>query len=499
MEEDSDIAFKLQVEEALSASLLEDSISSPDSSCVPYDAVFGAALSNLLQNDHLYKYEQELLDQYKAEVETKLSRLDLSRQIHDRAFACEIANVPEAEWSKTGDYLNRPFGEGSSSSDGQGLGFRVYVKGLVEGLVGGIGVAICDGNDGLVFELGKGLSGKEHQVNGDLVELKALIEGLDLALLLDLKRVTIVTDNSLIYQYITGKNSQIMANATTLSDQINLLLRKFTRVRASLVTSKDIKLAVELARNAMAFQVNRPAGNTNTKNLTKGCAICLEDKYVDQMFLITGCRHSYCFSCMSKHVQFKLLQGILPTCPHEHCKSELKLDSCKQFLTPELFDIMSQRVKEASIPAADMIYCPYPRCSTLLSKTELQGPMGSSNVDELLCCRKCQRCGCFFCINCKVPWHSNMSCFDFKRLNPYPSYEDKKLKSLASQNLWRQCPKCNHMVSLEAGCYHIYCRCGHEFCYTCGAEWKNKRATCTCPIWDERNIVYDEQNRRGRR
>lgn len=40
----------------------------------------------------------------------------------------------------------------------------------------------------------------------------------------------------------------------------------------------------------------------------------------------------------------------------------------------------------------------------------------------------------------------------------------------------------------------ILCRCGHEFCYRCGAEWKNKKATCSCPIWDERNIEYDSDS-----
>ncbi|KAK6138041.1 hypothetical protein DH2020_028205 [Rehmannia glutinosa] len=500
MEDDTDLAFKLQVEEALTASLLDDAVSSPNNTtCVPYDAVFGASLSNLLQTDNLYKYEQELLDQYKAEVETKRMRFDLSRQIHDRALACEIANVPEAEWRKTGDHVNRPYGEGSSSSNGQVLGFRVYVKGLVErmglveGMVGGIGVAICDGNDGLVFELSKSFSGKEQQSNEEFVELKALVEGLDVAVMLDLKRVSIVTDSSLLYQYITGKDPPMTRNVAPLSGQINLLLRKFTHTSASLVAHKEIKFAVELAKNAIALQVNRSAGNSNEKNLTERCAICFEDTSVDQMSAITGCLHRYCFSCMSKHVQFKLLLGSLPKCPYENCKSELKLDSCKKFLTPELFDIMNQRMKEASIPAAEKIYCPYPRCSTLLSKSELKGSMGNSKVvTEVLGGRKCPKCSGIFCINCKVPWHNNMNCLDFKRLNPYPCNEDKKLNSLATKNLWRQCPKCNHMVSLAEGCYHIYCRCGYEFCYTCGAQWKNKKATCTCPIWDERNIVYDE-------
>lgn len=35
-------------------------------------------------------------------------------------------------------------------------------------------------------------------------------------------------------------------------------------------------------------------------------------------------------------------------------------------------------------------------------------------------------------------------------------------------------------------------RCGYEFCYTCGSEWKNKRATCTCPLWDDDNIMDDD-------
>lgn len=36
------------------------------------------------------------------------------------------------------------------------------------------------------------------------------------------------------------------------------------------------------------------------------------------------------------------------------------------------------------------------------------------------------------------------------------------------------------------------CRCGYEFCYTCGAEWKDKKATCSCPLWEERNILREQ-------
>lgn len=257
---------------------------------------------------------------------------------------------------------------------------------------------------------------------------------------------------------ITGKTTRVRENFAVLSNQIDLLLRKLGSIRASFVNPHDNGFAVELARKAIAFEVNRSAGTSDTKNLRKTCTICLEDTYVDQMLLIAGCLHSYCLSCLSKHVQFKLLHGILPNCPDENCKSQLELDICKKFLTPELFDIMCQRVKEASIPPGEKIYCPYSRCSTLLSKTELQGSTSDAGAIEVLGGRKCPRCGGLFCINCKAPWHSNMSCSDFKSRNPSSSKEEKKLKSLATENLWRQCPKCNHMVSLAAGCYHISCR-----------------------------------------
>ncbi|GER34844.1 RING/U-box superfamily protein, partial [Striga asiatica] len=486
-DDDSELAFNLQVEEALTASILDgDAAPSPKSASVSYDAVFGPALSGLLQDDHLYAYEEELLGQYEAEAAVKRLRVDLSRQIHDRALACEIANAPEAEWRKTGNHLNRPYREGSSSSgNGKGFNFKVYVKGLVGATVGGVGVAICDADDSLVFELSKGVRGSERQVNQEFVEFKALIEGLDVAVLLDLKRICVVTDCRMLYQYITGKSNHVTANVTTFSQQIDVLLRKFAYISASFVSGRSIKFAVELARNAVACQVNLSAGSSSSaENPIESCAICFEYTSENQMFTIPDCLHRYCFSCMSKHVQFKLLQGSLPKCPFEKCKSVLKLDGCKRFLTPELFDVLSQREKESSIPPAEKVYCPYPKCSALFSKTELRG--------SLLGATECPKCSGFFCIKCKVPWHENMSCFDFKRLNPYPGKDDKKLKGLANQKNWRQCPKCSFMVSLSEGCYHIYCRCGHEFCYTCGAEWKNKKASCRCPIWDERNIIHDE-------
>lgn len=70
---------------------------------------------------------------------------------------------------------------------------------------GGIGVAIYDSSDSCVSELGFSFlldavwSGNE----GDVVELKALIEAMNAAADLRLKRVDVFCDSESVYQYVS--------------------------------------------------------------------------------------------------------------------------------------------------------------------------------------------------------------------------------------------------------------------------------------------------------
>ncbi|KAF5770570.1 putative E3 ubiquitin ligase RBR family [Helianthus annuus] len=69
-------------------------------------------------------------------------------------------------------------------------------------------------------------------------------------------------------------------------------------------------------------------------------------------------------------------------------------------------------------------------------------------------------------------------------------YRRGKNKVSATKKGWNECIKCKNSVELAFRCYHIYCRCGYEFFYTCGVEWVNKKPACRCPLWKERNILY---------
>ncbi|KAI3791958.1 hypothetical protein L2E82_05825 [Cichorium intybus] len=493
---DLDFAFQLQMEEAIKVSLTSQPSSSLSSSHQPFlllnevtDAPSG--ISRLIAEE-IDKFERERSDREFVEAETRNMQENLNLLIHDQIFARQIKDVPEDEWRRTGDNIEKPYGLLPSSNK---EAFRVYFKGLVSDETvmnvkmsfAGIGVAICDTSDRCVFELRKPylLGGNEGE--GDLVELQALIEALNTAVTLGLKRVHIFCDSDSVYQYVTGKGQPTDNKTVTLIDQLNIIQRKFAHCSPSLVKQDNMKFAFQFARDAIVSQVTKSAEDTSGKTLLEQCTICCEFTYIAQMFSVNKCLHRYCFSCMRKHVEFKLHQGKLPECPHEGCKSELEIETCKVFLNPELHDIMMSRVKEASIPPSEKVYCPFSNCSALMSKTEVH-PVGEEGM------RKCIKCRRLFCINCNVPWHYNQVCGSYS-----PPSIEAKLQSLAKRKQWRQCVKCKNLVELATGCYHIYCRCGHEFCYTCGAEWIKKKPTCKCPIWDEANIIYANRNRQRQR
>ncbi|KAK8601820.1 hypothetical protein V6N13_058504 [Hibiscus sabdariffa] len=500
MNSDLDLAFQLQMQEAVTASLsLPDPSPSLDAAVLPPPEMDSDYVTLMLED--IARYETERKDMEESEEAMRKFKNDLNRSIHDQNFARYIMNVPEEEWRDYGDEYERPF-DGNVDEAGD-EGFRVYVKGLVSEervremtvMVGGVGVAVCDFGNNLVLEVRKKLEGAEF-MSGEMAGVEAVIHGLNAALSLDLKKITLFVDDFMVHQYITGRVQPGQSKTGTIVNEVALLQKRFTYFQSSLVARNDMKFALALARDSIVFQITWPAESSNGKGLKETCVICFEDVDTTRMFSVEGCFHRYCFSCMKQHVEVKLLNAMVANCPHEGCNSEVTIDSCGKFLDPKLVKIMIDCKKEASVPVTEKVYCVFPRCSALMSKSEVLQYTNTVILGaEHSGARKCVKCHCFFCINCKVPWHYDMTCSVYKRRNPHPVKEDAMFNSLAKKRKWRECIKCKNVVELAEGCYHITCRCGYEFCYTCGLPWKNKKATCTCPIWDERNIVHDHRRR----
>ena len=53
---------------------------------------------------------------------------------------------------------------------------------------------------------------------------------------------------------------------------------------------------------------------------------------------------------------------------------------------------------------------------------------------------------------------------------------DADVQGLLDEKKWCRCSRCLVIVERTAGCDHITCKCGHEFCYQCGVP--SRRQTC---------------------
>ncbi|KAF8082752.1 hypothetical protein N665_0809s0053 [Sinapis alba] len=397
-------------------------------------------------------------------------------------------------------------GEGSSTVNaaaGKFSGdvlYRLYFKGLVseESVTGkgkgkmadvaaGFGVAICDQRDGLLFELKGELLGRDTNRQG--AEIKALTRGLTEASKLGIKHVAMFCDSYPIFQYVKGNWVPKQKKISVLMDDLQRIRQQFSFSQAVLVAGNEVKFAYKLARESIVSQAN-PCGVARQAKVAwkEECLICYKDIDLERMFSVGKCRHRFCFHCVKQHVEVKLLHGMVPNCPHDGCKSEVVMDACRKLLTPKLSEMWKQRIKDYAIPVAERVYCPYPRCLALMSRTKItESAKSLLSVYPASGVRRCVECRGLFCVDCKVQWHGKVSCTEYKNLHPNPPADDVKLSSLANNKTWNQCEKCQHIIELTQGCNHITCRCGYEFCYNCGGEWNKETGTCAkhCPTLDE--------------
>ena len=174
------------------------------------------------------------------------------------------------------------------------------------------------------------------------------------------------------------------------------------------------------------------------------------------------CHHTFCLPCMGLYVEYRMTNyGGMPKCPYRGCNSKLTKDDCEKFLSSKWLDILIKRSEEEEIADSDKVYCPYPDCSFLMALSRLDrcpqaSPFSSSSHSSLtITSTKCQKCHRLFCIECRVPWHTKMSCEDYALQLGAVNAE---LNLLAKNNKWKRCPNCKHMIERIDGCLHIRCR-----------------------------------------
>ena len=214
------------------------------------------------------------------------------------------------------------------------------------------------------------------------------------------------------------------------------------------------------------------------------CNSCFESS--PTIFELT-CAHKFCLNCIAQLFRNATKDNsLMPV----HC--------CSRDIDPNLVDRVppppaaaSFKASLAEFQAVNKMYCANARCSTFIDLDgNLLGQVPGKNQFT------CKKCSTNLCKSCKCVWHSGFTCEQYQSLPDTNRNEgDVAALKTAAEEGWQKCKQCGNLVSLTEGCYHITCRCKHQFCYLCGVEWKK----CECAHWHEENLVEDAQRRMNRR
>jgi len=208
----------------------------------------------------------------------------------------------------------------------------------------------------------------------------------------------------------------------------------------------------------------------------EACSACYEKKQTIQL----DCSHWFCHECLGQLFLTALSdESLLPV---RCCGIPINPNLCYVLLSPSNAKRFSEKQLEHS--TTNKMYCPNPRCSFLIlldfadpTKTEFPCPS-----------RTCQTT---VCVRCRSLSHRGQTCEERAALSEEKKDQDMAaILKLASEKQWQRCRQCGQMVDLTHGCHHMTCRCGHNFCYRCGVQWKQ----CNCQHWTE-ILLFSEANR----
>ncbi|XP_050233820.1 E3 ubiquitin-protein ligase RSL1 [Mercurialis annua] len=324
----------------------------------------------------------------------------------------------------------------------------------------------------------------DFYVDESMADYLALMDGLAQALQHNICRVYAFTDSQLLYDQITHEYKVEIPLIVALRQRILEHAGNLEAFVLKLIPSVDLERAYHLAQVAVGVLSFPASGSKSVDN----CSICCEEKILPMMITMK-CSHKFCSHCMRTYVDGKVQSSQVPIkCPQLGCKYYISSTECKTFLPLTLYDSFERALAEADVLHSDGIYCPYPNCSVLLDPRECLSARASSSSQSDNSCVECPVCQRFICVDCGVPWHSSLSCEEFQNL-PLDERDaaDITLHRLAENKRWRRCQQCRRMIELTQGCYHMTCWCGHEFCYSCGAEYSDGQQGCQCAFWDENN------------
>ncbi|KAH8827722.1 hypothetical protein DL96DRAFT_1600073 [Flagelloscypha sp. PMI_526] len=271
----------------------------------------------------------------------------------------------------------------------------------------------------------------------------------------------------LAIQEQAAQDDRAFAEALSLDSQppaVSVAQRQVEREQTDVIQSRSIAASLRVS-NPPTFRQgssNETPGKSERAGPCEECIACGD--IVGRATFIRGpCNHIYCKDCFEDLASSSLNDESLH--PLRCCNKPFDREQILSFLTSCLSQSFEAKAREFDIVPNNRLYCPSPSCSIFLRSVEDHGSDFA-----------CKQCFTMVCPLCKQRSHFNETCTENTAI--------AQIRELAREHGWQTCPRCQQVVELAHGCYHMTCRCRTEFCYVCAAPWK----TCDCPQWDEQRL-----------
>ena len=156
---------------------------------------------------------------------------------------------------------------------------------------------------------------------------------------------------------------------------------------------------------------------------------------------------------------FRNAYNSKPRKPFRCCERDLSVDLVARELGAAFVRDYKASKLERSTP--NPLYCSNKSCAGFLPPADIHGDNGT-----------CRNCRSQTCRHCRSRAHPGKLCSKDE--------DTEKVKALASQQGWKPCPGCSHMIMRNEGCLHMTCsQCRTEFCYNCGSRSCKQKCTRT--------------------
>ncbi|KAG7018238.1 putative E3 ubiquitin-protein ligase ARI5, partial [Cucurbita argyrosperma subsp. argyrosperma] len=209
------------------------------------------------------------------------------------------------------------------------------------------------------------------------------------------------------------------------------------------IFAEELQLQESIASSLFTSTImsNKPSPNSESSGSTTLCTICTDTKSASEMFTSTGCSHTFCADCISKHIAAKLEDSMAVKCPEPKCAAVLEPEMCDSFVPKEVLERWGDALLKAMLLKWKMVYCPFKDCSA--------GMVDEEDMEAV----ECPECWRMFCAKCGVGWHGDMNCTEFQRLlkNGGVDREEEMTMKLADERKWKRCPHCKILVEKIEG------------------------------------------------